>query len=149
MKKWTPLPPTYFTVALAAMAALHLLFPAGRWIAFPWRWLGLAPAGVGAVLNGVTSRQFDRRATTVKPFQRSEALLTDGAFRWSRNPMYLGMLLVLLGAGVLLGTAPPLVVPPLFVWAVTRRFIGPEERMLEERFGREFDEYRRRVRRWI
>jgi protein-S-isoprenylcysteine O-methyltransferase Ste14 len=67
----------------------------------------------------------------------------------SRNPMYLGMVLTLLGAAITWGTLTPLLVPWLFGWVVSSRFIRLEEGVLTEVFGAEYEDYRRRVRRWL
>jgi protein-S-isoprenylcysteine O-methyltransferase Ste14 len=133
MKK--ALPPTYLLLALAVMAALHLALP--------------VPLALGVLLNLMADRQFKTHETTVKPFQRSSALVTGFPFSISRNPMYLGMALLLLGVALLLGTVTALVPVVIFPFVVDRVFIRVEERMLAETFGREWEEYRARVRRWI
>jgi protein-S-isoprenylcysteine O-methyltransferase Ste14 len=60
----------------------------------PWRFAGVLPIAAGIALNVAAARQFKPRNTTVTPFQESSALMTDGVLRWSRNPMYLGMVLI-------------------------------------------------------
>ena len=72
-----------------------------------------------------------------------------GPFRFSRNPVYLSMVLGLIGLAVLLGTASPIVVIVLFALVIQARFIGPEEEMLREDFGEKYEAYTRRVRRWF
>jgi len=143
------MPPMYFYAAVGAMAALHLLLPAWVWLDGAWRLLGLIPLIVGTALAVIGSQMFQRVGTTIRPYQRSEALVTSGVFALSRNPMYLGMVLGLAGIGVLLGTLTPLVVIPLFGWAIQARFIAVEERMLRERFGAEYATYQRRTGRWL
>jgi protein-S-isoprenylcysteine O-methyltransferase Ste14 len=147
MKK--ALPPTYLLLALAVMAVLHLAFPVCRYGSFPLAFIGAAPLVLGVLLNVTADREFKRHETTVKPFQRSSALVTAFPFSVSRNPMYLGMALLLLGVALLLGTATALVPVVIFPFVVDRVFIRVEERMLAETFGREWEEYRARVRRWI
>jgi protein-S-isoprenylcysteine O-methyltransferase Ste14 len=75
--------------------------------------------------------------------------VTGGVFQFSRNPMYLGLLLILTGWAMGLGTASPWMVPPVFVIVVTLLQIIPEEQALEKLFGEQYVEYRRRVARWI
>lgn len=142
-------PPTYLLAALALALGLHFVFPGPRLIPTPWNLVGLLPLAFGLVLNILADRQFKQAATTVKPFEASAALVTDGAFRISRNPMYLGFGLVLLGIAVLLGTLTPFGVAAIFVVFLDLKFIRPEERMLEETFDREFLAYCQKVRRWI
>ena len=81
--------------------------------------------------------------------QKASALVTSGVYRITRNPMYLGMLLVLAGWGVWLGNAAAFVGLPLFVAVLNLLQIAPEERVLRERFGDAFTRYAARVRRWI
>jgi len=147
MKK--TLPPTYFFGAIVLAVVLHFLFPLAQLVSFPWRLLGLAPLALGVALNLVTDQAFKRRETTVKPFEVSNALITDGFYGVSRNPMYLGMVLILLGIALLLGTFTPFLAPCILAILFDRVFIVPEERMLEEIFGETFREYKKRVRRWI
>lgn len=95
--------------------------------------------------------RFRKVGTTVHPLEPNKAtyLVTDGVFRFSRNPMYLGLLLLLIGWAVWLGSASPWLVPPLFVIVLTLVQIIPEERALHQRFGEEYVSYQRSVSRWI
>ena len=81
--------------------------------------------------------------------QKASALVTSGVYRITRNPMYLGMLLVLAGWAVWLGNAAALIGLPLFVGVLNLLQIAPEERVLRGRFGDAFTRYAARVRRWI
>ena len=152
---WTPgtmkkiLPITYFLGFIVLAVLLHFLLPLRQFLAFPWRLLGLVPLVIGIVLNLLADQTFKKHKTTVKPFEESKALVTGGVFRISRNPMYLGMTLILLGVALILGSATPFVVVLLFPVLLDRIFIVPEERMLENTFGDQFRLYRNRVRRWI
>ena len=83
------------------------------------------------------------------PFERATALVTSGSFRFTRNPMYHGMALLLFGVAVLLGSAGALLPIPVFVWIIQMRFIRGEERFLEGLFGKDYVVYKSRVRRWI
>jgi protein-S-isoprenylcysteine O-methyltransferase Ste14 len=149
MKTRKLLPPAYVLTAIVLMVALHLIAPAARLISSPWNILGIIPLAVGIVINVVADRAFRRAGTTVKPFQESSALIMTGVFRLSRNPMYLGFVLVVLGIAVITGSLTPLVVVPAFALLLDRNFIAAEERMLEERFGSVWLEYKKSVRRWI
>ncbi len=143
------LPPTYFLGSIVLAVLLHFLFPLRQFLAFPWRLLGLVPLVTGIVLNLLADQTFKKHETTVKPFEESKALVTGGVFRISRNPMYLGMTLILLGITLILGSVTPFVVVLLFPVLLDRIFIVTEERMLEDTFGDQFEQYRNRVRRWI
>ncbi len=89
--------------------------------------------------------------TTVNPMKPGNTvrLVNGGIYRFSRNPMYLGVLLVLFSWALWLGNIINLAVLTFFVWYITRFQIIPEERVLAELFPDEFDAYRSRVRRWI
>lgn len=143
------LPPTYFLLALIAMAALHMLLPVQRYLGFPVNLAGLVPLAAGLALNLVADRRFKLRQTTVKPFEPSSTLVTEFPFSISRNPMYLGVTLMLLGVALLLGSASALFPVVAFGILMDLRFIRVEERMLAQRFGEEWDRYRARVRRWL
>lgn len=147
MKK--PLPPIYFFGAIVLAVILHFLLPLHQLLAFPWRLLGLVPPVVGIVLMSLAHRELKQHDTTVMPFEEPNALVTGGVFGLTRNPMYLGIMLILLGIVMLLGSATPFAVVPIAGVLFDRLFISPEERMLERTFGDQFREYRKRVRRWI
>ena len=144
-----PLPPTYVLLALLAMVALHFTFPWRRPVRLPWRLCGVAPLLLGIAVNLKADRAFKERATTVKPFQPSKALVVDGAYGLSRHPMYLGYVLILVGVATLLRSLSPwLLIPPFALW-MAYGFIRVEERMMAERFGPAYAEYRTHVRRWL
>ena len=143
------LPPVYFLLALVMIGGLHWLLPIKKLIPTPLSYLGLVPVVIGIGLAAAGVRLFARTGTTIKPFEESAALVTEGVFRYTRNPMYLGMVFVLLGCAILAGTAIPFVVAPGFLVLIERRFIRAEEAMLTETFGSTYTEYQRRVRRWL
>ena len=148
-KKKQLLPPMYFVFAMALMVLLHFSLPIASWLPWPWRAGGVVLTIIGLGFNVVADRQFKRHGTTIKPFQSSSVLVTDGIFGFSRNPMYLGMVLVLVGIGIVLATIGPLALIPVFAWWITTRFVVPEEKDLTRQFGRAFIDYRSRVHRWL
>ena len=83
----------------------------------------------------MADRALIKHHTTVKPFEESTALITTGVFRISRHPMYFGMVLILVGIALLMGSLAPYVVIPIFAIVMDRVFIKIEERMFEEIFG--------------
>jgi protein-S-isoprenylcysteine O-methyltransferase Ste14 len=131
------------------MVVLHFLFPVSKIIPFPWSLLGVIPLSFGLVINLIADRAFKKHATTVKPFEESTALITAGVFRFSRNPMYLGFVLILLGIATLMGSLTPYLVIPPFAVLMNVLFIRVEERMLEATFGESWLEYSSRVRQWL
>ena len=89
------------------------------------------------------------RKTTINPFGEPAVVVQEGFYRFSRNPMYLGMLLVLIGVGLWLGNVLALLLAPAFVAIMTRWYIVREEQLLEDRFGDVYRAYHGRVRRWV
>ena len=129
------LPPVWFFASLIAMATLHFMVPVARIIPQPWNWLGLLPLVAGIVIGFSSVGLFVRRHTGVVPFTPVTTLVTTGPYRFTRNPMYLGLVLALIGVAALLGTLTPWLVIPAFAWWIRRRFILQEEAMLEGKFG--------------
>lgn len=102
------------------------------------------------LLDGWAIASFRRARTTVNPLKPDPtALVTTGVYRRSRNPMYLGMVLFLLAWCTYLGDVVALFAVPALAAYLTRFQIVPEERVLADRFGLAFDDYRDRVPRWI
>ncbi len=148
MKKQA-LPPTYLLVSLLLMLAFHYLFPIFRLVPGLWVLSGILPMVLGIGVNIVADRLFTQARTTVNSFGEPTILVTEGVFKITRNPMYLGMVLVLLGVAIMLGSLSTFLVIPIFVWLITVRFIKFEERMLADKFGSKWLDYATRVRRWI
>ena len=105
----------------------------------------------GVALNLLPKLAFRRVGTTVNPLRpaTSSMLVTHGVYRYTRNPMYLGMALGLVAVAVYLASVLALAGPLVFVHYMNRLQIGPEEAALEARFGSAFADYKRRVRRWL
>ena len=158
MPRWLGhrIPPPLIDLACAAlMWVLARWLPQAQWWPRGASWLvwlvaiALALAGGLIALAGV--HEFKRARTTINPLapQRTSSLVVGGVYQYTRNPMYLGMLLVLIGWGVWLGNAAALVVGPLLaVLLLNTLQIGPEERVMREHFGDDYARYAARVRRW-
>lgn len=142
-------PPTHFLVSLLAVVGVHVAVPFGRVSILALQWVGVVLILIGVGSNVVASRLFERRGIAIRPGSRSGVLATGGLFRLSRNPMYLGMALILAGAALALGSLSGLVVTGVFVAVADRAFIRYEEALLDAEFGQEYADYQARVRRWI
>jgi protein-S-isoprenylcysteine O-methyltransferase Ste14 len=144
-------PPVVTAVAAALMWASHRWTPLAHWIEPPWNRIGGLVAVAGVAIAVAAIAHFRRVGTTVDPTDpsKSSRLVTDGVFRASRNPMYLALLLLLIGWAIWLGSATPWLGPPLFVVVLTRVQIIPEEVALRRRFGQQYVLYQQRVARWI
>lgn len=113
--------------------------------------LGLVPTLAGAVILILGVRAFGLYQTTVDPLtpNASSNLVTTGIYRYTRNPMYLGMALCLMGWTIFLGSVVALLLIPGFTGFITWFQIRPEERFLREKFGSEYITYSKNVRRWL
>lgn len=110
---------------------------------------GFSATGVVIGIAGIV--EFRRKGTTVHPLhpEKASAVVSGGIFRFTRNPMYLGLALLLTGWAAWLGNVGSMLLLPLFVIYMTRFQIVAEERALLKRFGEDFSAYRAGVRRWL
>ena len=146
--KWL-LPPVLFLICLIAMALLRWLWPIAMIFPGSMNLAGVVPIILGMATGGTGAFKFVKERTNIHPFQEADKLVTEGMFRYSRNPMYLSLLLILIGTWILLRALSPVVVLPIFVMVSNRLYIAYEEKMLSDKFGREYEDYKKRVRRWI
>ncbi len=149
MKTAKIMPPTWVLIAMFTMLALHFLMPLA-WIIPPfWNLTGLILIASGLILNLSADKAFHQVHTTVKPFEESSSLVTNGVFRISRNPMYLGFALILTGIAILLRTLSPYLVVFASVAFIDKTFVRVEEQMLAEKFGASWKQYQLTTRRWL
>jgi protein-S-isoprenylcysteine O-methyltransferase Ste14 len=120
------------------------LLPAGM-----ARAVGLALVGTATAIEVAFFRAMRRARTPVNPAKPVVRLVTDGPFRYTRNPSYLALVLYYVGIASLANTRWPVLVLPAVLLAVERGVIELEERYLERRFGQEYRDYQARVRRWL
>ena len=111
--------------------------------------VGLGVMGMSLGVMGVT--QFRKAQTTPNPqaLEKVSSLVTSGIYRYSRNPMYLGLVLILLGWAFYLSHFLSFVLLPVFILYMTRFQIQPEEQMMARKFGKTYQAYLNKVRRWI
>ena len=139
----------YFILLLIISAVLSFTFPIAALISPPYTYFGIFPAALGILIDLWSSAIFVRSKTTVSPYGRPTALVISGPFRISRNPMYLGMALVLLGEAMLLGSLVAFIGPLAFVLIASVALIPNEEKRLLSIFGGDYEDYRKKVRRWV
>jgi len=101
------------------------------------------------LLAGAAFRVFRREHTTIIPNQPASALATTGIYSRTRNPMYLSLAILYIGVALILDSWWPILIEPLVLVVVDRLVIAREERYLTQAFPHVYDEYRRRVRRWL
>ncbi|WP_437504192.1 methyltransferase family protein [Sorangium sp. So ce1099] len=143
------LPPVLFLLVAAAMGLAHALLPRPSVLPEPYRPIGLLLLAIGVAVALAARLQFARAATEINTFAEPTRLVTDGLFRWSRNPMYLGMGLAAVGVATLSGAAAAFLLAGAFVAIVDRWYIAFEERRLRARFGAAYETYARSTRRWV
>jgi protein-S-isoprenylcysteine O-methyltransferase Ste14 len=149
MKRDNLLPPTYFLFSISVVVLLGLFLPWMRIIPAQWNIIGITLLITGVIFNIAADNAFRLMGTTIKPFEESTSLVTSGLYGFTRNPMYLGFVLMLTGLALLIGRLTPFFVIPIFIVLLERRFIVHEERMLATKFGVVWQEYASRTRRWI
>ncbi|WP_029066290.1 isoprenylcysteine carboxylmethyltransferase family protein [Labrenzia sp. DG1229] len=142
---------------LVLIVAVMLTYAAGSW--FPgltFRFPGQVVLAaimffLGLIPDLLALLTFIRRKTTVNPMKPGEttSLVTDGIYRLSRNPMYLGLLFLLVAASLYFSSYLSFIIIPGFVWYLTEFQIKPEEKILRETFGETYEKYLTKVRRWV
>lgn len=141
----------YPPVWLAAF--LGLAWGLSRWLPGGFGGLGLLPGWAlivaGLALMGLAAGAMRAARTTIIPHEQPSALVEGGIFAFTRNPIYLGDVLILLGAALVWDVAAALPLAPVLGAILQRRFILPEEARLRAAFGPAFEAYAARVRRWL
>lgn len=151
LKKQTfePTPMQLFLAAILLQALLAYFVPDPALMQGRVRLIGLLPIVSGLMLTIVAERQFRAAGTAVCPHQKATLLVRRGCFGYSRNPMYLGLIAVLAGIGILLGAVAAVAVAALFAAVLALYFVPREEAMLSTLFGKDYAEYSQQVRRWL
>ncbi len=143
------LPPRLWLVCLCLTIGIGLLLPLSPTLPVLARLAGGPVAVLGCWLCVGGAARFDRIGANILPTNDPNVLVVDGTFAWSRNPMYLGFLLMCVGAAVLVGTLGTSVGPALFFAVADRWYIPFEERKMTNVFGDRYLRYRQDVRRWF
>lgn len=144
-------PPVQAAICVGLMALVARYVPELNF-SFPFQ---IAVAGVfaavGIVIDLSSLRMFYKNQTTVSPLSpdKTSSLVTGGIYRFTRNPMYLGLAIILTGVAIWFGNYGALVIVPCFVWYVTKYQIVPEEEALLEKFGVEYADYCATTSRWF
>lgn len=143
-------PPVYPGLAIALAVAAQMAWPLDWLDTLPFRLPpGLACCGLAVALPLWAILRFRAARTHVEPHKPTTALVVEGPYRYTRNPIYLSFLLMVLGLALLLANPWALFSLPL-LWAALRYWvISIEEHFLAERFGRAYLDYRAAVRRWV
>lgn len=144
-------PPIVALICALGMWGIADIWPA-LIVSFPYQSVvAYSLIAVGLAIDLVSILAFRKAKTTVTPLapEKTSSLVVEGLYRFTRNPMYLGMLFILTGIAVLLGSPVNFIVLLGFVTYITAFQIKPEEARLEDIFGPEYDQYKQQVRRWL
>jgi protein-S-isoprenylcysteine O-methyltransferase Ste14 len=147
-----PVPPAVLLLFILTGFALEWLIPLGPGLSSAPRESVVAGLIIIACAIGVAvlaAREMSRVKTTVYPGQPASALVTSGVFSRSRNPIYLGFLLILLGTGIAAANPWMILLVPILLFYLQERVIKREENYLTKRFGEDYLAYKRRTRRWF
>jgi len=142
-------PPAFFFLGILLGSILHILFPLAVIVPPRWNTLGLLLLGLGIAFHLFAHKVFQQTDTTVDPYEKSDILITDGVFRVSRNPMYLGYLLILLGQALLYRSLSPFFVVMAYFLLTDRISIPAEEAKMAKDFSTGWEEYKKQTRRWL
>ena len=141
-------PPILAGALLLVTLALHFMLPEER--AVGWEQvIGLLLVVFGTVAASFAAALFQARETTRNPYGEPAAFVVQSPYTWTRNPMYLGLTIVLFGLAVFFGSIVMLLGPAVFFAAIDRIVIPREEETMERLFGKDYLDYTNRVRRWI
>ncbi len=144
------LPPVMLALCLIGIVAVNFFGIAIIvLLSGPVKFVGYVLIALGAFLPAWGARLFAQHETNILPYKDPDRIVTAGPFGFSRNPMYLGMLLVLLGVSVLYGTALSFFFPLAYFSVANGYYIPYEEGRMAEAFGDEFNAYKAKVRRWL
>ena len=145
-------PPLVLVLVLAVAMWFAVMQLPSLAFTLPWRHvLAITISGVGILFLLAGGYAFQKAKTTFNPMKpdTTSSVVASGVYRVSRNPMYVGFLLVLIGWAILLSHPLPFLFLPVFVAYMNRFQISPEERALSAKFGDEYDRYKQGVHRWL
>lgn len=146
MPKHLNVPPVWTLIAIIAAVVLHNLYTL---VIYDLRAIDLGVTACGLYLIVAPVVWFKRKKTTIIPRQKPAALINEGPFKLSRNPMYLGMVLLTLGVGLILGSLQAVIPAIWLFFFLQKNYVVPEERKLREGLGQEAEDYFATTGRWI
>ncbi|MCB5358795.1 methyltransferase family protein [Vibrio lentus] len=144
------LPPILFLIFVISMSLICWWLDSPHQMLYPYNLAGLVVIGVGLLLAMSGKRLFKKRNTNIMTFDEPTLLVTEGVYKYTRNPMYLGFVVSLLGFAILTGAAnSSFLLTAIFVLVTDRWYIKFEEQMMRDKFGQDYEDYCRKVRRWF
>ncbi len=143
------IPPFLVLFCIIIINLIWFFWPIYQIVPEPFRYLGILISAAGLLMLVIASNRFKKAKTNIHTFKNPDTLVTSGLFAISRNPMYLGFTLLLLGTALLANALAALLVVIFFFVVANLWYIPFEEKAAKERFGDEYEHYKKRVRRWI
>ncbi len=148
MKKPLSIPPTYFYLSIIINTAIFFFIPKYNVIPFPINLSGIALLIAGLYLIAKPYYLFKRYGTP-EDYSKSTCVVCESCYKYSRNPMYLGAFIFLIGLAVFLKNVIGFISPVIFFLFINFMFIPFEENKMKNEIGQEYLEYKNRVRRWV
>ncbi|PIN88457.1 hypothetical protein COU61_04830 [Candidatus Pacearchaeota archaeon CG10_big_fil_rev_8_21_14_0_10_35_13] len=142
-------PPDYFMTLLIISIITNYALPTIKIVYYPYNLIGIILITLGIYLNLDPHFKYKKLKNPIEPTEKPRTLITNGAFRISRNPMYLGMISILLGTAIIYGNLISFAFPIILYIMIRTITIPVEEGILTKEFGKKYEEYKKKVRRWI
>lgn len=144
-------PVVVFLMFLGLMWLTHQFMPNQSLLFETGGSFGISFMIVGGFIGILGVIEFARKSTTVNPHkpEKTKELVRSGVYKYSRNPMYLGLMIVLISPVLYFGNPFLILFLPAYLWYMNEFQIKPEEEIMEQKFGKEFLEYKNKVRRWL
>ncbi|ATX77538.1 MAG: isoprenylcysteine carboxylmethyltransferase family protein [Reinekea forsetii] len=146
------LPPALGLLMMLGVFSAHFIKPLAILLHYPFNYIGLIPIALGSLLNLLADREFRLKGMTQLPLGTAPdtlILVTSGVYRFTRNPSYLGLVLIIAGIALWVGSLSPWIVVILFPLFLYKAYIQVEESELQARFGSRYQQYCQLVPRWI
>lgn len=143
------IPPFLFLLSVFIMIGLDFFYPNQQFVLPPFTYLGIPLALIGLSLTIWVRKLFEQKNTEIHTFKTPRTLVRGGPFKFSRNPIYLGFIIALLGVGLFLGNIISLLTALVFFLITNFWYIPFEEKLMEQIFKNEYLDYKSRVRRWL
>lgn len=148
MKRFFTIPPTYFLLSLVIITTLFFVLKDYNKIPLPYNLVGVVFLFIGIFMNG-QARDLFKKHKTSHQYEGPEKLIEEGIFKRTRNPMYLGMFIFIGGYAICFGNLVGFIVPFLFLFIIHVFFIPYEEKEMHNTFGKDYEIYKTRVKRWF
>ena len=142
-------PPTHFICLLILLILFHFIFPIKKIIYSPYNYFGIPLILFGIIINLWADQLFKKIKTNVKHHKIPNKLIISGPFKISRNPMYLGMLSILLGVAIFQGSIIGFIFSIIFILIIEKKYIPLEEKNMKKTFGKNYLNYKQKVRKWV